>query len=80
MNQSGIFVPYKESLEEQKSFTMKEIVVIHFLSIYDRCASMVSFHSSIHQIRVAKLLIVLTVEYLIMSYDPPGGQCLGPVW
>lgn len=62
MNQSGIFVLYKESLEEQKSFTMKEIVVTHFLSIYDHCASMVSFRSSMHQIRVAKLLIVLTVE------------------
>jgi len=72
MNQSGIFVPYKESLEEQKSFTMKEIVVIHFLSIYDRCALMVSFHSSIHQIRVAKLLIVLTVE--LFDYE------LWPVW
>lgn len=65
MNQSGISVPYEESLEEQKFFTMKEIVVTHFLSIYDRCASMVSFHPSIHQTRVAKLLIVFS--YLISS-------------
>ena len=68
MNQSGIFVPYGEFLEEQKFFTMKEIVVIHFLSIFDRCASMVSFKPSTHQLRgVARFLFLSS--YLFMSYD-----------
>ena len=68
MNQSGIFVPYGEFPEEQKFFTMKEIVVTHFLYIFDRCASMVSFKPSTHQLRgVARFLFLSS--YLFMSYN-----------
>ena len=48
MKQSGIFVLYGEFLEEQKFCTMKGIVVIHFLFIYDRCALTVSFHPYVY--------------------------------
>lgn len=72
MKQSGIFVLYGESLEEQKFFTMKGIVAIHFLSIYDHCALMVSFHPSMDYSRTKMEKILLFSSYLFMF--SPGGQ------